>query len=76
MCTKMVQFIEHNVMSDVDQLKIEQAERDKKYQPTMKRLQKYSGWVEPPVCNKYFKSHRKGETNTFKENGKTDKSCS
>ena len=52
MCTKMVQFIQHNVMSDVDQLKIEQAERDKKYQPTMKRLQKYSGWVETLACNK------------------------
>ena len=75
MCTKMVQFIQHNVMSDVDQLKIEQAERDKKYQPTMKRLQKYSGWVEPPVCNKYFKSQRKGETNTLKKNGNTE-SCS
>ena len=76
MCTKKVQFLQPNVMSDDCQLKIEQAERDKKYQPTMKRLQKYSGWVEPPVCNKYFKSHKKGETDTLKENGKTDKSCS
>ena len=60
----------------MSQLKIEQAEEDKNYQSTMQRLQKYNGWVETPGCNKYLKSHRKGETNTFKENGKTDKSCS